>query len=130
MVIDAHAQIVSHPLPHTFRVIVVDVAGHSSECSNDYRCDSRQDGKFHFVSAQQRTTKRDEPLRRLVRPDDVVEDHFQRPGRGKGHSRLNHHRQEDDDDPTAVRTEKLADQPHLAGGRNVHRCGRRRGHGY
>ena len=119
MVIDPHAQVVRHPLAHAFGIIVVDVARDGTQRSDEHSRDTRQGGKLHLAMAKKGALKWGEPLRHLVRPDDVVEDHLQRPGRGEGHGGLDQHREQDDDDPAPVRTEKPADEPRLATGRSV-----------
>jgi hypothetical protein len=50
------------------------------------------------------------PLGQPVIAERVVEDELQRPRCGEAHQRLDHHRGEHDDQPTAIGPDQLADE--------------------
>ena len=117
MMIEAMAEIVRHILGDALGVIIVNVAGDRADQRDDHRADRRHAGQRHRVLAERKIPQPRQKLRQLVLPDHVIEDDLQRPRRGDAHRRLDEHRDEDDDQPAAIRPDEFEHQAGHALGR-------------
>ncbi len=114
MVIKPPTKIARDILRNTFGEVIVDVTRDRADGSD---CDRRERGharKGQSVFARGEVAQPGQEVRQLVLPDDVIEDDLERPGRGDAHRRLNQHRDEDHDQPFAVRLDDFENEPEHA----------------
>ena len=102
MVVDPHAQVVRDLLADALGVVVVDVARDRAERRDAGPACPATAASSSLSPSSGMMRSACEPLRRLVRADDVVEDDLQRPRRGEAHRRLDEHGDEDDHERAAV----------------------------
>ena len=110
MMIEPLAQIVRHILRDALGVIVVDVTRERADRRDDDHAERRDAGQRQRVFARGKIAQPGEKLRQLVMADHVIDDDLQRPRRGDAHGRLDEHRDENDDQPFAVRPDQFEDE--------------------
>ena len=120
MMVEALAQVVRHILADALGVVIVDVARDRADHRDEHCAGRRHAGQGHRVLAKREIPQPRQELRQLVLPDHVIEDDLQRPRRGDAHRGLDEHRDEDDDQPPAIRPDEFKHQaghaPRRAGG--------------
>ena len=117
MMVEAMAQVVRHILGDALGVVIVNVARDRADQRNKHRAGRRHAGQRHGVLAERKIPQPPQKLRQLVLPDHVIENDLQRPRRGDAHRRLEEHRDEDDDQPSAIRPDEFEHQAGHALGR-------------
>ena len=110
MMVGAQAEIVCHPLPYAFRVVVVDIGGKSAQQGDDDGSQRGYSGHLQFTAALEHGPDHlIEPVRKLVSADHVVDDDLERPGSSEAHGCLHHHGEQDDQQGAAVGSDQVAD---------------------
>ncbi len=105
MMIGAHPQIVGHPLPDAFGVVVVDVGRDRAQHGDHDERQGRQSGHLQLSTAVQHGPDQVvQPGQHLMAAHDVVDDDLQRPWPGQAHGSFDQHGEQDDGELAAVRT--------------------------
>ena len=111
MVIGPHAEIVGDPLSHALGVVVRDVGSERPHQGDDHHHDRGRRCDLHLAAAGQNWFQDIvEPRGKLVAADNIVQNDFERPGRGQAHQRLHQHGKQNEEEVGPVRPNKGAEQ--------------------
>jgi hypothetical protein len=121
VVVHPHPEVIGDPLPHALRVVAVDVRRQASERGEEHQAERRHGGQRRPVRDQRRAEQPGHPLGSGMMPDRIVDHDLQRPRTCQTGGRLDHHGQQDDDQPPAVGARKIGHQTSSACRRSVRR---------
>ena len=101
------AQVVRDPLSDALRVVVVDVRGHAADDRDEDHGDGGDGGESHLALGQREIADPMQPVRQRMVAEHVVDDDLEWPWPCHAHGRLDHHRNDDHDEPRAIRPHEL-----------------------
>ena len=109
VLIDGAPQIVSHPLTHARRQIFLQVSADGADDRDERDGGDREVQRRVFVPGEQAVHDRAERSRQLLRLEDVVDDHLDRPRLENVGDRFAEHRQQRERQRLPVRAKKVSD---------------------
>ena len=107
VIVDLDAQVVRDPLANALGVVVVDVGrDRANKCDHD-DAERGNSGKAHLALPERQVVNPAQPFRQRMRPQNVVDDDFQRPRAGHAHRGLDQHCDEHDAEPAVIRANEV-----------------------
>ena len=117
VVVQPQAEVIGHPLAHALRVVAVDVRRDATEHGEQHQREGRRRPKRHPVGGEPRAEQPDDPVGNGLMPDSIVDNDLEGPGACQPGGRFDQHRQQDDDEPAAIRAREIEHQTRRPGRR-------------